>query len=185
VDKPSMVDPRPNSYIDELQAVANFSINYKDSPILLGSAGRVERAFQLRWDYVYRWCAGELRRRFAKVLMMRWKISAAFLLSGFGCYTEPSPPQRPKTVPADAVWAGGPDGGRFIRCDILAEANDCVVHNDSTGDVEMSGKFVLSDTRKPATREELRYDGSPDGERIFLKGGGYLKKLENARSSLF
>lgn len=59
------------------------------------------------------------------------------LFNATSCTEHVSPPPRPKGVPADAVWAGGADGGSFIKCsyDASTGLNFCIVYNDFTGDI--------------------------------------------------
>jgi len=89
-------------------------------------------------------------------------------------YCEPSPPKRPSTVPASAVWAGGADGGDWIDCRAGRDSNPCTVYNDQTGEVELAGEFILEDTRQPVPLGDLQYAGGTDGERIYLKDGRRL-----------
>lgn len=76
---------------------------------------------------------------------------------------------RPAGVPEKAVWAGGVDGGAFFLCTPSAanEANECTVYSDSTGEVYMSGSYVLRDTQRGAKEAELSYR-SADGDNIYL-----------------
>ena len=99
-----------------------------------------------------------------------WRVAA--LLFSLSCQREL--PVRPPGVPANAVWAGGPDGGRWVSCSTVGETNNCVVYNDHTGEVEMQGSFVLADTRRAASETELVFEGSPDGTSIHLRGGKRL-----------
>jgi len=80
-----------------------------------------------------------------------------------------SEPRRPANVPRSAVWAGGADGGAFILCapSIANEANTCTVYNDSTGDVWMSGRYLLKGKQRGATASELEYQAA-DGRNIYL-----------------
>ena len=59
-----------------------------------------------------------------------------------------SPPPRPNGVPAEAVWAGGADGGTWIRCAYRTQephvGYDCELYNDWSGNLEASGRFVLA-----------------------------------------
>lgn len=92
-------------------------------------------------------------------------------------------PKRPEKVPASAVWAGGVDGGAFIYCipSHSGEPNPCTVYNDGTGNVYRSGKFVVQGQTRGAKTDELKYDGAPDGTRIFLKHNVTLVPLPPER----
>jgi hypothetical protein len=85
-----------------------------------------------------------------------------------GC--KPSEPARPTGVPRSAIWAGGADGGAFFLCSpsTANEANACTVYNDSTGDVYMSGNYLLKDKQRGARVDELHYSAA-DGDRIYLE----------------
>lgn len=94
--------------------------------------------------------------------------------------SEGVPPVRPVAVPAEAVWAGGPDGGAWIRCVPLAgtpDGYDCATY-DQAGRPWAEGTFVLRRVRwdraagraayAPARRPDaLRYSAF-DGETIHL-----------------
>jgi hypothetical protein len=91
------------------------------------------------------------------------------------CMEHVSPPPRPKGVPADAVWAGGADGGSFIKCsfDPSAGLNFCTVYNDFTGKIEAEGRFAISGPARPEDVTEFSFSGF-DGKKIYLKDGSIL-----------
>lgn len=82
------------------------------------------------------------------------------LLSVFhaNCYRF-SPPAKPNGVPTEAVWAGGPDGGSFVFCDVdlKRDVNRCNVWNDFTGQLVESGEYRLLNEGRAATKSELVY----------------------------
>ena len=53
------------------------------------------------------------------------------------------PKTRPSGVPGDAIWAGGADGGAYVRCtvDVIHDVNLCTVWNDYTGGSIGPGKW--------------------------------------------
>lgn len=92
-------------------------------------------------------------------------------------------PARPSGVPASAVWAGGVDGGAFIDCSPSwnGEPNPCTVYNDSVGDIDISGRFVIEGQKKGASANQLKYNGAPAGARIDLKNQLTLVLLPQER----
>jgi len=70
---------------------------------------------------------------FRMIHVILWLLISA----ATGCNSKVTPPPKPSSVPANAVWAGGPDGGSFIECDVDAEhnVNRCLAYNEFTGDV--------------------------------------------------
>jgi hypothetical protein len=106
--------------------------------------------------------------RIPRVLFFFTIVTSSLLL---GCErAQVSPPARPDGVPASAIWAGGIDGGVFIDCapGHNGEPTPCTVYNDYTGDIYMSGRFVLQGQTRGARADELKYEGA-DGTRIYLE----------------
>ena len=96
------------------------------------------------------------------------------LLGGLSCKRTPSVPQRPVNVPQSAIWAGGRDGGAFIDCTPSTHTNYlCSVFNDVTGDVWMSGKFVVEGRASSGLVQPSEYSGF-DGQRILLYSGSMV-----------
>ena len=85
------------------------------------------------------------------------------------------PKNRPAKVPMTATWVGEADGGAYIECKAGERTNHCTVWNDYTGDIGMSGAFMLEKQNRAATTNELRYR-FPDGEKIYLENGLVLSK---------
>jgi hypothetical protein len=105
---------------------------------------------------------------------------ATLMLAGFlvDCGIR-KPPERPAGVPAEAVWAGGLDGGSFVLCDADsgAPANNCAVYNEDTGQVMDRGSFRLKPENRPARKDELRYAWADWGGQIGLSNGRTLARL--------
>jgi hypothetical protein len=78
-------------------------------------------------------------------------------------------------VPAEAVWAGGADGGAWIHCteEGTGNRNSCVVFDDITGRVLVRGDFVLKGMQHGVPVRDLRYGGF-DGQDILLMDGRSL-----------
>ena len=102
-------------------------------------------------------------------------LSACLLACGKP--TELRPQNRPTGVPADAVWAGGPDGGAYIRCTIEAARNvdRRSVWNDFTGQSNGPEDYKLLKEQRAATDTELRYTGAAN-DSIFLQHGMILRR---------
>jgi hypothetical protein len=111
-------------------------------------------------------------------------VSLLLALCLVGCRSHVNPPPRPQGVPADAVWAGGSDGGSFIRCEFdAASAMDfCSVFNDHTGQLDAQGKYGVNGKSKPQDVARFEYSGF-DGHRIYLRDGSVLVPVANADTS--
>ena len=72
-----------------------------------------------------------------------------------------NPPRRPSTVPSEATWAGGPDGGAWILCVAVVGVNDrqtCTVYYDSTSDgVWAHGDYVLRRSKWDPIAKQAKY----------------------------
>ena len=58
---------------------------------------------------------------------------STLLVISLGCQPKVEAPPRPSSAPKDATWAGGANGGAWIRCDQPLESprNQCTVHDDA------------------------------------------------------
>jgi len=98
------------------------------------------------------------------------KTAICLLLLTMSCSSTITPPPRPASVPADAEWAGGGDGGSWILCKhTTGPAYDCSIYNDS-GDLEAQGQFVHS---FPSGHAALKYS-CYNGISIDLESGQFL-----------
>jgi hypothetical protein len=80
-------------------------------------------------------------------------------------------------VPPDAVWAGGVDGGAWIRCEERTSTEYfCAVYNDITGDVWARGRFAIHGSGEARSARVLQYDGF-DGELVYLRDGRTLRPV--------
>ena len=88
-------------------------------------------------------------------------------------------PARPSGVPGDAIWAGGDDGGCFVKCEVdeARNVNNCVAYLDSNGQVLQRGEYRIRGKARAATTEELAYEWC-DGKAIGLKNGVILDPVE-------
>lgn len=91
-------------------------------------------------------------------------------------------PARPPEVPASADWVGGKDGGAWIECSagISDDANMCTVYQAYSGEVWVSGLFVLEASGRPASAGELDF-AFFNGVAIGLKGGEILVPVASWR----
>jgi hypothetical protein len=109
-------------------------------------------------------------------------LSLLVLLLGTGCHRQGHEPARPKGVPPEAVWAGGPDGGSFFLCiyDKSTGTYQCTVYNDFTGKVDATGHFKASGSANMQGSGALEYSGF-DGRTIYLKNGGILEPTDDVQ----
>lgn len=89
-----------------------------------------------------------------------------------------SAPNKPKTVPNEAFWVGGTDGGNFFHMEIHPENDKKLytqIFNDFTGDLEFEG--VLNYSGDLSTQELISmpslYQGW-DGDNIHLSNGDVM-----------
>lgn len=97
-----------------------------------------------------------------------------------GC-SEPAalrPKQRPANVPSSAVWAGGADGGAYLRCVVDSQRNvdRCEIWNDFTGELVASGDYQLAKEHRAATYTELKFSGAVN-DFIYLSDGRVLVRV--------
>ncbi len=91
------------------------------------------------------------------------------------CKENYEPKERPANLPAEAVWAGGPDGGCYILCKPPENgSNACTVYFVN-GQVWMKGNYVLKDNGKAVPASELKYVEA-DGQRIYLLGTNHTDR---------
>jgi hypothetical protein len=110
-------------------------------------------------------------------------FAAALCLPLVACQqsSQLEPPPRPRGVPANALWAGGLDGGDFILLSPAKAAGifSARIYNDHSGELDFSGDLRLS---KPSTapidvNDAKSYSGW-DGETLHLRDGRSLKPVE-------
>jgi hypothetical protein len=87
------------------------------------------------------------------------------------------PAKRPSSVPADAVWAGGADGGAYVRCslDTKREVDKCIMWNDFNGETDGLKDYRLEKQHRAASVDELKFTGAVN-DLIFLQNGLVLKR---------
>lgn len=111
-------------------------------------------------------------------------VAMAGALSGCQCEVrsaEPEPPPRPRGVPANAVWAGGVDGGDFILLNPAAPDGtySAKIYNDHSGDVEFSGKLRLKEpSQAPIDLHDPKAYSGWDGESLLLSDGRILRRVK-------
>jgi len=90
------------------------------------------------------------------------------------CYRT-SHPEKPKTVPREAVWAGGLDSGGWVLCSIPSPAyNVCTIY-DEEGSTPGPSRYALSG--RAANAQELKYT-YVTGKAIGLEGSFELKRID-------
>lgn len=84
--------------------------------------------------------------------------------------------KAPSGVPADAVWAGGADGGAYVRCSLDKERglDKCIVWNDFNGETDGLKDYRLEKEHRAASVDELKFTGAVN-DLIFLQNGLVLK----------
>jgi hypothetical protein len=105
-------------------------------------------------------------------------LAFALVLPVLSCGpAELKPTKRPAGVPADAVWAGGADGGAYILCSLdgARGVDRCSVWNDYTGKTDGPGDYQLEKEHRAATNAELKFTGAAN-ELIFLQNGLVLRR---------
>jgi len=113
---------------------------------------------------------------------MRLTYAAAIVLGLVACQN--TPPARPAGVPTDAVWAGGVDGGNWLRCRWEGKEPAaffwCEIYSDFSGDVVARGTYVLAERTDAgqwktlsSLQPALDYEGF-DGVVIYLGGARSL-----------
>lgn len=92
-------------------------------------------------------------------------------------------PSKPKSVPENAFWVGGIDGGSFILISEKVNADNVFsaqIYNDYTGDLEYSGMLkylgVIKDEK--LLTDPTFYQGW-DGEKLHLANGEYMSMYED------
>lgn len=95
-----------------------------------------------------------------------------------GSMNDCAPPERLPAIPKTAVWAGGVDGGAWIRCllDQEKNANWCTVWDDQDGHVSARTYYVLRKTGAPVPESDLHY-AFFSGTYIELADGRVLEPL--------
>jgi hypothetical protein len=110
-----------------------------------------------------------LRLKKSSVALAGFLVLVSPLLS---CGHPAEPAKRPSGVPADAVWAGGEDGGAYIQCvvDMAHNRDTCKVWNDYTGASSGWGDYRLVKENRAASASELKFAGA-GGDSIYLQNG--------------
>lgn len=91
------------------------------------------------------------------------------------CHGEVQAPERPATVPPDAVWVGGSEAGAFLRIrPVGATEWQVELFNEATGAPLESGRFIL----RGAPLDEVKPQDATgwDGKKILLRNGGWLER---------
>src|SRR5690606_35781781 len=70
-------------------------------------------------------------------------LAILFLAIVFSCEKVVMPPPRPVNVPSDAIWAGGVDGGDWIRCVKYKNCFQCAIFEDFKGRLIETGAYLL------------------------------------------
>jgi hypothetical protein len=96
------------------------------------------------------------------------------------------PRDRPSRVPANAVWSGGPDGGRYyLMSPARADGTyPLKVYNDWTGDIEFSGLVRLDKpSSSPIRVNDAKTFDVWDGSKLHLSDGRILSRVRKAKTA--
>ena len=93
---------------------------------------------------------------------MNWNLLVLVLLGACRRHTEA--PERPRSVPAQAVWVGGSDGGVWVRCFPDGEIDRCVVYGDPGGAILLRGEFVVGGPREGSKQRRCGTSTSMEGQ---------------------
>jgi hypothetical protein len=95
------------------------------------------------------------------------------------------PVERPSSVPAEAVWAGGADGGSWIGC-TLAEAKGtyrCSIYSEK-GTLLKEGFFALSGEAAAYVEDPKNSINAYDGKHILLSGRMKLAPVDSSNGTI-
>lgn len=110
-------------------------------------------------------------------------LFVALLFSMLACSQASSPPSRPNTVPQQAMWIGGLDGGAWVVVSKPADQPPHIyygeIYGDQAGDKWYVGRLEL----QPANGPVLDMDNPEtfsvwDGDNLLLKDGRVLKAMD-------
>ncbi len=90
----------------------------------------------------------------------------------FACdiqHEEVQAPPRPESVPATALWIGGPDGGVFVKVSMTKVKNIYfgTIYFDSNGEICYQGPFRYTGDDAFEVDDKSSYSGW-DGDYLFL-----------------
>jgi hypothetical protein len=121
-------------------------------------------------------CIVNVQKLITRIAVLTVSLLYAALISCHNA-TSMEPKVRPVGVPQDAVWAGGADGGAYVKCrvDATRNVNPCSVWNDYSGVLIESGNYRLLKEGRAATESELKVAFPDFGGSILLEGGQVLK----------
>jgi hypothetical protein len=99
------------------------------------------------------------------------------------CSQADSPPNRPKTVPSQAMWIGGVDGGAWVvmskPADQLPHIYYAEIYGDQAGDKWYIGRLELQPANDPVLdMTDPETFGVWDGDNLQLKDGRILRAMD-------
>jgi hypothetical protein len=109
----------------------------------------------------------------------------AVMTMALACGYKHHEPVRPKGVPHQTLWIGGPDGGVFAEVQPVPSRTDTymmTIYNDRTGAVLYSGLTEAHPTGRGsvAVRDARAFSGW-DGEKMILTDGRTLQPTKGTR----
>jgi hypothetical protein len=109
----------------------------------------------------------------------------ALVALALACEYKESEPVRPKGVPQQALWVGGPDGGVFTEVQSVPSKTDIymvTIYHDRTGTVLYRGLAEVRPTGGGLLRvNDPRAFSGWDGEKMILADGRTLEPENRTR----
>lgn len=96
--------------------------------------------------------------------LLQWQMSKVLFKS------DAAIPERPQTVPANAVWVGGADGGDWISC-VVQQQHElrCAIYADTTGVLAEEGIYALDTAHLLSRYDQLDQFESYSSNGIYLR----------------
>lgn len=120
-----------------------------------------------------------------QVIFTRTLVLLLLTIGGSGCdssSTITKPAERPASVPTNALWVGGLDGGVYVLVTKKAEDKppiyDATIYY-SMGEIDYQGKLAIN-TPDNTTFDYKQVDSYKawDGDTLYLSDGRFLKIVE-------
>ncbi len=111
-----------------------------------------------------------------------WLFGLVFLILA-ACPTHESMPARPESVPEEAMWIGGIDGGAWVVLTKPAHEPDHIYHaevyGDQAGDPWYIGRLeVIPSTQPNVPLDQPDAYGVWDGDQLLLQDGRSMRAID-------
>lgn len=116
-------------------------------------------------------------------LKTRWSFIVFVILSGL-CLSVSCQPARPASVPNDAMWIGGIDGGAWVLLRKQTNQADYVyyaeIYGDQAGDPWYIGRLeVIPHSNPDIPLDDPEAYGVWDGDNLLLNDGRLMRTIDN------